>query len=256
MRVAVCCKGVPIEAKLDVVAIEKGGIEFKGTDFYTNEFDSYALEAAVALKKRCGAETFALSVGPLRVQEVLHFAVAKGIDQVFRIDGETGRQELITASLIPTLKEIQPQLILVGVNSEDWMGGEVGIYLSQALDMGLAYAVTEIMEVDESQIRIKKELGGGKRAEVILKLPAVLCIQTGIHQLQYISAIKKRNARKVPINIGQAPDLEESLKEQLKLMAYEARDVALFTTEGHAEMLTGTRSEIASKLIEIINKTI
>jgi electron transfer flavoprotein beta subunit len=256
MRVAVCCKGVPIEIKLECVQIDKGDIQFKGTDFYINEFDSYALEAAIALKKDWGAETFALTLGPLRVQEILHFAIAKGIDHVFRIDGETSRQELIANGLISTLKEIQPQLILVGVNSEDWMGGEVGIYLSQALDMGLAYAVTEISELNDTNVRIKKELGGGKKAEVLLQLPAILCIQTGIQPLQYISAVKRRKARKSPIKLGGKLDIETAKERFAGMMAYEAKEISLFSTEGHAEMLTGTRSENASKLIDIISKTL
>jgi len=42
-------------------------------------------------------------------------------------------------------------------------GGEVGIYLSQALHMGLAFAVIEICELNESYVRVKKEIGGVKR---------------------------------------------------------------------------------------------
>ena len=142
----------------------------RDTELYINEFDAYALEAAITLKNSYGAETVALTLGPLRAQEVLYIALAKGIDRVLRIDGETNLPELIASGLIPALREIDPQLILVGVQSEDWMGGEVGIYLSQALDMGLAYAVIEICELNDTHVRIKKEIGGGRKAEVRLKI--------------------------------------------------------------------------------------
>ena len=36
MRVAVCCKGVPIDATIETVQISQGDIQFKGTDFYIN----------------------------------------------------------------------------------------------------------------------------------------------------------------------------------------------------------------------------
>jgi electron transfer flavoprotein alpha/beta subunit len=70
MRVAVCCKGVPVNTMLESAQIVNGDIHFKDTDFYINEFDAYAIEAALYLKKSYGAETIALSLGPLRVQEV------------------------------------------------------------------------------------------------------------------------------------------------------------------------------------------
>ena len=143
-----------------------------------------------------------MTVGPLRAQEVLYVALAKGIDQVIRIDGETSLPEIIASGLIPALKDLAPQLILVGVQSEDWMGGEVGIYLSQALHTSLAYAVMEICELTETHVRVKKEIGGGRKAEVRLKLPAVLCVQTGIQPLRYLSAMKRQKVRSNPSNQG------------------------------------------------------
>jgi len=256
MRVAVCCKGVPIDATIETVQISEGDIQFKGTDFYINEFDAYALEAAMVLKKTHSAETFALSLGPLRVQDVLYHARARGIDQVFRIDGETNHPELVAHGLIPTLKEIEPQLILAGVQSEDWMGGEVGVYLSQALNMGFAYAVTEICELNDEQARIKKELGGGKFAEVVLKLPAVLCVQSGIYPLNYVSRSKKLQAAKLPIKLGPGLDKEIAGESISGMMGFEVREVAPPPTEGHAEMISGERSEQAVKVLEIIENAV
>ena len=106
MRVAVCCKGVPIECFLENIKVLNGDIHFHDTELYINEFDEYALEAAVALKKTYEMETFALTFGPLRTLEVLYIALCKGIDQVMRIDGESSRPELIAYALLPALKEL------------------------------------------------------------------------------------------------------------------------------------------------------
>lgn len=256
MRVAICCKGVPINVTLESVDIVNGDLHFKDTDFYINEFDAYALEAALYLKKTYGAETITLTLGPLRAQEVLYIALAKGIDQVRRIDGETSRPELVATGLIPSLKEIDPHLILVGVQSEDWLGGELGIYLSQALNMGLAYAVVEICEVKDTHVRIKKEIGGGRKAEVVLKLPAILCVQSGIQPLRYLSMAKRQKARNNPIKSWGKLDLEDSKKMIPGMMAYEAQGVSLPSKEGHAEMIVGDRSEMVTRLLEIMNKVV
>jgi electron transfer flavoprotein beta subunit len=256
MRVAVCCKGVPVETRLESVHIVNGDIHFGDTDFYINEFDDYALEAAIAVKNLYGAETIALTLGPLRAQEVLYIALGKGIDRVLRIDGETSRPELIASGLIPALKEIGPQLILVGVQSEDWMGGEVGIYLSQGLNMGLAYAVIEICELNDTHVRVKKEIGGGRKAEMRLKLPSVLCIQSGIQPVRYLSMMKRQKARNNPIKLGGKLDIEGARQMISGMMTYGVKEVSLPSKEGHAEMLTGDRTEKAAKLLEIIANTL
>jgi len=241
---------------MESIAIVDGDIHFKDTDFYINEIDAYALEAALFLKNAYKAETIALSLGPLRTQEVLYFAIAKGIDQVLRIDRETSRPELIASGLIPALKEIRPEIILVGAQSEDWMGGEVGIYLAQGLNMALAFAVIEICELNDTKMRIKKEIGGGRKAEVILKLPAVLCVQSGIQPLRYLSAMKRQKARNTPIKSWKKLDVEDARKIVPSMMAYELTGVSSPSTEGHAEMITGDRTEKARKLLEIISSSV
>ncbi len=256
MRVAVCCKGVPVDAMLESIQIIDGDIQYRDTEFYINEVDTYALEAAIALKTAYKTETIALTVGPLRAQEVLYIAIAKGIDQVIRIDGETSLPELIAGGLIPSLKELAPQLILVGVQSEDWMGGEVGIYLAQALNMGMAFAVVEICELNETHVCIKKEIGGGRKAEVRLKLPAILCVQTGIQPLRYLSAMKRQKARNAPIKSGGKLD-RENIKQMISgMMTYDLKEVSLPSKEGHAEMITGERPEKAKKILEIIGNAV
>jgi len=256
MRVAVCCKGVPTEAILESVHVANGDIQFRDTDLYINEFDAYVLEAAVTLKNRYKVETLALTVGPLRAQEVLYIALAKGIDQVSRIDGETSRPELIASSLTPPIREFGPQIILVGVQSEDWMGGEVGIYLGQALKMGVAYAVMEISELTETHVRVQKEIGGGRKAEVKLKLPAVLCVQSGIQPLKYLSTMKRQKVRTIPIKSGGKLDIEAARQAIPGLMSYRIKEVSLPSKEGYAEILVGDRGEKAKKLLEIIQNAV
>jgi len=256
MRVAICCKGVPAEPVLESVRVSEDDVEFESSELYVNEFDAYALEAGMMLKNKYGVETFALSLGPLRVQEVLYYAMAKGVDQVLRIDGKTNRPELVASGLIPVLKEVGPQLVLVGVQSEDWMGGEVGIYLAQALNMGLAYAVVEISELNDTQVRVRKEIGGGKKAEVRLKLPAFLCIQSGIQPLRYVSAMKRQKVRNTPIKLWGKLDAEGARQKISGMMAYGVKEVSLPSKEGIAEMITGDRSEKAKRLLEIIGKAV
>jgi electron transfer flavoprotein alpha/beta subunit len=143
---------------------------------------------------------------------------------------------------------------LVGVQSEDWMGGEVGIYLAYALDMGVAFAVVEICELNQTHVRIKKEIGEGRKAELRLKLPSVLCVQTGIQPLRYLPATKRQKARNTSIQSGSKLD-RDGIKELISGMVdYDIKEVSLFSKEGHAEMIEGERPERAKRILEIIEK--
>lgn len=256
MRVAVCCKGIPIDPVLESVKVVNGDVRYENANIYMNEFDAYALEAALFLEKNYQTETVALTLGPLRAQEVLYIAIAQGVKKVLRVDGETSRPELVAVGLAPALKEIDPQMILVGVQSEDWMGGEVGTYIAEALNMSMAYAVIEICELTDTHIRIKKEIGGGRSSELILKLPVVLCVQSGIQPLRYVSMVKRKKARDNPIKLWGKLDLEASKQMISGMMGYELLEVSLPPEEGHAEMITGSRTEKAEKLLEIVGKVL
>ena len=256
MRVAVCCKGVPLDATLESVEISNGDMKFSGTDLYINEVDDYSLEAAMAIKNAYGAETFALTMGTLKAQEVLYYAIAKGIDQAIRIEGDTNRPELVASALIPAIQEINPDLLLVGVQSEDWGGGEVGIYLSQALNMGMVYAVIEICEINEKTARVKKELGNGIMAELTVELPAVLCVQSGIQPLQYLSAMKRKKARNAAINPGGKLNIDSAKASIPGMLNYRFEEACDTPRGAQAELLIGTRQEKAAKLLSIIRDSV
>jgi len=256
MRVVVCCKAVATDVTPDSVHIINNDLHCDSGDLFINELDEYALEAALSLKKSHLAETVALTLGPLRAQEALYVALAKGIDRVLRIHGETSSPERIAMGLVPALRELAPQIILVGVQSEDWMGSEVGIYLAEALGASIGMAVVEIAELNEAQVRIKKEIGGGRNAEVILKLPAVLCVQSGIKPLQYVSALRKKKVRDTPIKLwGKLEDI--NIPNQMKnMMNYQFKKVSAPEAETQATILSGERPEKAKAFLEILRKNL
>ncbi|MFC1820148.1 electron transfer flavoprotein subunit beta/FixA family protein [Thermodesulfobacteriota bacterium] len=255
INVAVCCKGVPKDVVLESVQVLKREIHLKNTNLFISEIDAYALETAVFLKKTYGVNTVALTVGPLRVQEVLYFALAKGIDKALRVDGGSFLPEISAWGLIPPLKEISPKLILVGVQSEDWMGGEVGFYIAHALNMGWANAVVKIGELNENYVFVQKEIGAGKKAEIRLKLPAVLSIQSGIQPLRYVSTMRLRKARNLPVKLWGKVNIEQIIETIPGMTSYEIDSVGLPEKKGYADMITGERSQKVKKLIEIIGRS-
>ncbi len=256
MRVVVCCKAVPVDVTPDSVQIIDGDIHCTSGDLYINEIDEYALEAALSLKKSCDIETWAVTVGPLRAQEALYLALAKGIDNVLRIGSEVGHPELVAGALIAAFKELQPQLIFVGVQSEDWMGGEIGAYIAEGLGASLGFAVVEITELNDSQIRVKKEIGGGRKIEMLLKLPAVLCVQTGIQPLQYVSALRRKKVRDNPVKLWgklEEIDIRQNIIDMLK---YQVERVSIPEEGAQAVMISGETPEKAKEVLKILRENL
>jgi electron transfer flavoprotein beta subunit len=250
MKVVVCCKAVPVDIKPELVQAVNGEIRTGANELFINEADEYALEAALALKKDYNAEVWAVTVGSLMSQEALYMALAKGVENVLRIDGETGRPEKIAEKLVKTLGEMKPDIVLTGIQSQDWMGGEVGVYVGAGLGMPVGYAVVDIVEVHETSIRVVKEIGGGRKAEVVLALPAVLCVQTGIKTLQYVSAMKRRKVKGTPIDT-QYGEADEAGFDRVQISR-------VFPTEAgtYAEVITGERIEKIQKVLAIIRKNV
>lgn len=256
MRVVVCCKAVPVDVEAEKVEVVDGEIRTNSGELFINEVDEYAIEAALSLKKKFGVETWAMTFGPLRSQEALYIALAKGIDNVQRVEGDTERPEMIANGLIAALKDLQPKLILSGVQSLDWMGGEVGVYIAHGLGMAVAYAVVEILDLNEEAVRIRKEIGGGRKIEMGLRLPAVLCIQSGIHPLQYVSAMKRKKVRGIPVQVWDNPE-QAALPENIRgLAGYQAVRASAPEARTHAEMITGEMPEKIAKILEIIRKNL
>ncbi len=250
MKIVVCCKAVPVDVDVERVRVVDGEIRTSCKELFINEVDEYALEAALALKKSCNAEVWAVTVGSLMSQEALYTALAKGVDHVLRIEGETERPEMIAAKLIGALKTMAPDLVLTGVQSLDWMGGEVGVYVGEGLRMPVAYAVVEIVAVDEKSVRVIKEIGGGRKAEMVLDLPAVLCVQSGVQTLQYVSSIKRRKVRGTFIDVRDN-DAAADRPERIQAVRVSAP-----VDRKHAEMITGERTEKIRKVLEIIRKNL
>lgn len=256
MRIAVCCKAVVTSATADSVSAVNDSLNSEISDVYINELDDYALEAALAIKKAYNAETWAYTVGSLRSQEALYMALAKGIDNVARINSDITSPELIAKALTDALSKLNPQIVLTGVQSEDWMGGEIGPYIAEGLGASLGFAVVDIPEITETHVRIVKELGGGRKAEMLLKLPAVLCVQSGIRPLQYVSAMRRRKVSATEIaSLGSVADMEipANLKSMLTyhLLKVEAPEIG-----NQAIMISGDKTEKVSKILEILKNNL
>ena len=245
MKIIVCIKQVP--AKDAPLAISGNWIKESDIGFEMNEPDSYALEEALRLKEKHGGEVIALSMGPERVKQTIKEALAKGADRGIHVADDNFAQldPLGSArSLSAAVRNENADLILTGLQSDDHGFGQTGVLLATLLDRPHATLIMQI-EVQDSKMKLKRELEAGWFQRMECPLPAVLSIQSGINKVRYatlkgIMAAKKKEIVAIP---------RESLGVSIELTQRVER-IYVPTKSKKTEMLTGTPKEVATKLVE------
>jgi electron transfer flavoprotein beta subunit len=199
MQIAVRLKQVP--AKNTPLHLDWNGcaINDERTVFDMNEADAYALEAALALKDEHGADVVAVSLGPERIDKLLREALAKGADRAVHLF-EEGRRLLdpfeIALCLSPAVAECD--LVLTGLQSDDWAGGQTGVILAELLNRPHA-SIALGLRVEGPTLRVTRETGGGTVQDVEMELPAVVSIQSGCNKPRYSNMRGMMQARRASI---------------------------------------------------------
>jgi electron transfer flavoprotein beta subunit len=204
MQIAVCIKQVVTREWQLRMNDQKTWIRDQDASFELNEPDAYALEEALRLKEKHGGEVIVCSAGPARATQVIREALARGADRAIHVESDalaTADANAVAEALAGAIREEQVDLVLTGLQSDDQGFGQVGVVVAETLGMPHA---TIIMEIQKSEhgLRVKRELEGGWFQWVVLPMPALLTIQSGINQLRYatlkgIMAAKKKEIRRV-----------------------------------------------------------
>jgi len=254
MNIIVCVKRVPLTQEVDLEIDERKKDIRKDTLVYIiNDWDNYAMEEAVLLKERFGGTVTAITVGNKDDEEVLRRCLAMGADKALRID--PGGIELdgfvISRILAETIKGLEYDLILTGVQADDNNFGMVGIMLAEHLGLSHAAVITGI-EPEGNEATIKCELEGGLEEISRIILPALLTIQTGINEPRYVSIMALRRAAKKELNVVRLEDLELSEDELLPRTIVE--EVFLPPDTGGAEIIEGEPDVVAKEILRIIRE--
>ncbi|OGP55767.1 MAG: hypothetical protein A2V67_13625 [Deltaproteobacteria bacterium RBG_13_61_14] len=249
MKILVCVKSVPDRQSSFRVNAAGTGYEESGLKFGVNEYDLFAMEEAVRIKERFReVEITAVTVGPPRAEAALRKAMSLGAADGVLIDDSNGRatSALAVASLIAAWsRDKKFDLVLCGVLSEDLQRGQTGPMLAQLLGLPCATTVAaEKISEDRKSITCERELEGGMRERVLLPLPALLTVQSGINTPRYASLtnvlrVKQLTIPSIPTaSLGEIPNSETTLR------------ACLPERSAICEFLEGDLDRIAEQLLE------
>ena len=256
MEILVCARRVPDTSENEIELNRAGNdIEREDLVYSVNEPDNYAVEEALQIVQKAGGDVTVVTVGGDEDEEILRREMAMGAahgvllsDEAF--NGSDGRG--IARILKAYVEKGHYDLILTGVQAEDG-AAQVGGMLAAMLDYPFASLVNSIEVLEGRKLRISREIEGGNREMSEIDLPCVLSIQTGINEPRYVGMRGIRQVASVPIPTLAASDLKLPPGAAGEAAAKVRRADYFVPAAGKsAEMLAGTREEMAGKLIELL----
>ncbi len=247
MKIVVSVKQVP--ARDSSLRINRDGkwLEESDLSYEINEPDAYALEEALQLREKLGGEVVVVSAGPERTLQTLREALAKGADRAIHIStDEQGSMDAFSTAqaLAKAIEPESPELILTGLQSDDLGYGQTGVIMAELLGFAHATIVMEAVPQDGS-IRVKRELENGWYQHVVLPLPAVLTVQSGIKKLRYATLMGIKKAKTKEVKSLPLSSLGMDAASQMTIERVYAPKRGKQT-----QMLSGLPQQVAQQLVE------
>lgn len=254
MKILVCVKQVS-EAEIPInIDDSTGWIQKEAiTEFKMNRLDEYAVEEALLIKESiAGTRIDVITVGPDRCDEVVRRAIGMGADSGVHIQtASDGYQSPfgVAAWIADFARGKNYALILAGTMSEDSMQGQVGPMLAARL--GFSWATSVIFEKiasDKKSIYVEREIEGGHREMIELKLPAVITIQSGINTPRWpsLSNLLRANSQELEMISISDPTKPQQMKHLAELAYPQKRRAGL--------VLSGSLQEKATRLLTILRE--
>src|SRR5256884_8605188 len=147
LNLVVCLKQIPNPDLQFQIAPDGKDFRRDALNYKLNGADEYALEEAVRLKEKNGGRVVAVTLGPKRTEQMLREALAKGADEAVRIAWDdpaafdAGKNARLLAAAVRTLPH---DLVLTGVQSDDYVNSATGGLLAGILGLAHASGVTRV----------------------------------------------------------------------------------------------------------------
>lgn len=210
VKIAVCVKRVPDMDVRFKIASDGASVDETGVKFDLNDFDAWAVEAALQLKEKAGqGEVVVLSLGPNTVQETIRKTLSMGADRGIHLQADRIPFDgfSIASALAAELKDGGYDLILFGKLSPDSSNGVTGPMVAELLGLPCVTAISKL-DIADGRGTAKRELEGAQEI-VEFPLPAVLTIDEGLNTARYpslkgIMAAKKKPLESKPAALGES----------------------------------------------------
>jgi len=250
VRIAVLMKAV-VEPESRIELDDGGGVRRDNFRYELNEYDLYAVEEAIRLAEANEAEVTVVSVGPEEAVQNLRKGLAMGADAAVFVAAENFLGDAASSAevLAATLRRLQPDLVLAGVESDDLGTSQVGVLVAEKLGYAAVTMVIGVAIGNDGVVNVRRELEAGNFVDVDVRMPALLTIQTGLNEPRYpslkgIMAAKRKEL--VRVELSELGVDTEQLVETIELSYPPPRQ--------RAHMLEGGPDAVVDELLTLLRE--
>ena len=202
------------------------GVITDGVKMSINPFDEIALEEALRIKERGGAEEVVVAtVGPADCQPQLRTALAMGADRALHVQADGIIEPLVAArALLKLVEREQPLLVIVGKQAIDDDNSQTGQMLAALWNRPQATFASkvELIAGDGGQkARVTREVDAGLET-IEVDLPAVITTDLRLNEPRYVKLPDIMKAKKKPLEALSLGALGVEQQQRLKLVRFEA----------------------------------
>ena len=257
MNIIVCLKQVPGTTAVKINP-ETNSLIREGIENIINPFDTYALEEGVRLREKHGGKVTVITMGPPQAEAALREAISLGADEVILLSdrafavADTWATAYTLSRAVVKLADYD--LIICGRQTIDGDTGQVGPELAEMLDMPFVAYVSNIEEIKESYLRVRRMVEEGH--EVIeTTLPAVITVAKEINVPRLPSLRGKMQSKSAAITTWTINDLDV-VENMVGLAGSSTQVIKIFFPEmvSQAEILQGDLESRVDTLIERLKK--
>lgn len=194
-------------------------VELTNVKMAINPFCEIAIEEAVRIKEtHPECEVVVVSIGESKAQDQLRTALALGADRAILVETDASLEPLNVAKYLKKIVEQeQPQLVITGKQAIDGDNNQTGQMLAALCGWPQGTFCSRII-VKQERIEVTREIDGGIET-LELKLPAVVTADLRLNEPRYVSLPNMMKAKKKPIAVIPAENLQVDSKLRLTLLS-------------------------------------
>jgi electron transfer flavoprotein beta subunit len=197
------------------------GVVTDGVKMSINPFDEIALEEAIRIKEKGGAEEIiAVTIGPADTQQQLRTALAMGADRAVLVETATPVEPLDAAkAFLKLVEKEQPFLVILGKQAIDDDNNQTGQMLAALWGRPQATFASKV-ELAEGKATVTREVDAGFET-LEVDLPAVVTTDLRLNEPRYVKLPDIMKAKKKPLETVALASLGVEPKSRLKAVKYE-----------------------------------
>jgi electron transfer flavoprotein beta subunit len=220
------------------------GVVTDGVKMSINPFDEIALEEALRIKERGGADEVVIAtIGPADCQQQLRTALAMGADRALLVQADGVIEPLVAArALLKLIEREQPFLVIVGKQAIDDDNSQTGPMLAALWNRPQVTFASKI-ELSDGKVQVTREVDAGLET-LEVDLPALVTTDLRLNEPRYVKLPDIMKAKKKPLETIPLDSLGVESRQQLKLVRFEPP----------AQRQKGVRVKDAAELVDALRK--